>query len=103
MNAVTWGVFPGREVVQPTVVDHHAFEIWKDEAFSQWVDTWGLIYKAKPGEKASDEDEASLAFLEHCRDSLYLVNVVDNNFVDSSLAGVICDFVDQNQELIAAL
>ena len=22
VNAVTWGVFPGKEVIQPTVVDH---------------------------------------------------------------------------------
>ena len=29
MNAVTWGVFPGKEVVQPTVVDPHSFSVWK--------------------------------------------------------------------------
>ena len=22
INAVTWGVFPGKEIIQPTVVDH---------------------------------------------------------------------------------
>jgi len=27
--AVTWGIFPGREVVQPTVVDPVAFKSWK--------------------------------------------------------------------------
>lgn len=32
VNAVTWGVFKGREVIQPTVVDHQAFMIWKNEA-----------------------------------------------------------------------
>ena len=30
--AVTWGVFPGREVLQPTVVDPVSFKVWKDEA-----------------------------------------------------------------------
>ena len=89
--------------MQPTVVDHQAFAIWKDEAFSQWLDTWGLVYKPKAGEKASDEDEASLAFLQQCHDSLYLVNIVDNNFVESSLGAVMSEFVDQNQELIASL
>jgi len=103
VNAVTWGVFPGREVVQPTVVDHQAFEIWKDEAFSQFVDTWGVIYKPVAGEEPKEEDAASLAFLQHCHDSLYLVNVVDNNFIESSLAAVLNEFIDQNQELIAAL
>lgn len=28
-NAVTWGVFPGREIVQPTVVDPVSFMFWK--------------------------------------------------------------------------
>jgi len=27
--AVTWGIFPGKEVIQPTVVDPIAFKIWK--------------------------------------------------------------------------
>ena len=28
-NAVTWGVFPGSEIIQPTVVDPLAFQSWK--------------------------------------------------------------------------
>lgn len=28
-NAVTWGVFPGSEIIQPTVVDPVAFHFWK--------------------------------------------------------------------------
>ena len=28
-NAVTWGVFPGSEILQPTVVDPIAFQFWK--------------------------------------------------------------------------
>ena len=35
-NAVTWGVFPGKEVVQPTVVDPASFSIWKASPFSQY-------------------------------------------------------------------
>lgn len=27
--AVTWGVFPGKEIMQPTVVDPVAFTHWK--------------------------------------------------------------------------
>ena len=27
--AVTWGVFPGKEIIQPTVVDPVAFHYWK--------------------------------------------------------------------------
>ena len=39
-NAVTWGVFPGKEIVQPTVVETISFMAWKDEAFrlgSDWA------------------------------------------------------------------
>lgn len=48
VNAVTWGVFKSKEILQPTVVDSQAFAIWKDEAFSHWSD-WSSIY-----EEASD-------------------------------------------------
>ena len=29
VNAVTWGVFPAKEVIQPTVVDPQSFIVWK--------------------------------------------------------------------------
>ena len=29
VNAVTWGVFPGKEIIQPTVVDPQSFAVWK--------------------------------------------------------------------------
>lgn len=36
-NAVTWGIFPGREIVQPTVVDPVSFMYWKVCSFrSLW-------------------------------------------------------------------
>jgi methylenetetrahydrofolate reductase (NADPH) len=28
-NAVTWGVFPGKEIIQPTVVEALSFMAWK--------------------------------------------------------------------------
>jgi len=34
--AVTWGVFPGKEIVQPTVVDSVSFNIWKVR-FAGWL------------------------------------------------------------------
>ena len=27
--AVTWGVFPGKEIIQPTIVDIVSFQVWK--------------------------------------------------------------------------
>lgn len=36
--AVTWGVFPGKEIMQPTVVDPISFKIWK-----VWIVIYGFI------------------------------------------------------------
>lgn len=44
VNAVTWGVFPGREIIQPTVVDPASFMVWKDEAFAIWSRGWARHY-----------------------------------------------------------
>lgn len=53
-NAVTWGVFPGREVVQPTVVEFQSFLAWKDEAFAAWLEDWGLLYSEAPADMDAD-------------------------------------------------
>jgi methylenetetrahydrofolate reductase (NADPH) len=69
-NAVTWGVFPGQEIVQPTVVDGAAFNAWKDEAFELWRQ-WGSIYP---------QGSRSWQFLDNIKKNWHLVNIVDNNF-----------------------
>jgi len=69
--AVTWGVFPGKEIVQPTVVDPIAFNSWKDEAFALWGEQWGKLYP---------EDSTSYKLVENIEKTYYLVNLVDNNF-----------------------
>lgn len=55
VNAVTWGVFPAKEVIQPTVVDPSSFLVWKDEAFEVWSKSWAQLYS---------EDDASKKLLE---------------------------------------
>jgi len=43
-NAVTWGVFPGKEIVQPTIVETISFLAWKDEFYrlgQQWANCHG--------------------------------------------------------------
>lgn len=44
VNAVTWGVFPAKEIIQPTVVDPTSFMVWKDEAFEIWSRGWASLY-----------------------------------------------------------
>lgn len=77
--AVTWGVFPDREVVQPTVVDSHSFLVWKQEAFDVWTNVWAELYP---------EGSPSRATLTKMRDVMYLVNVVDNDYVGGDIFGV---------------
>jgi len=75
VNAVTWGVFPAREIMQPTVVDVTSFMAWKDEAFSLWGE-WSSIYA---------EGSESHKLINSISDSYYLVNIVDDNFVCGDL------------------
>ena len=39
-NAVTWGVFPGKEIVQPTIVEAISFmawKVWNHTAFLEYI------------------------------------------------------------------
>lgn len=69
-NAVTWGVFPGKEIVQPTLIERANFESWNEEAFRLWSE-WELQY-------APESDTAKL--LKQVGDTYWLVNVVHNDF-----------------------
>ncbi|EWC48489.1 hypothetical protein DRE_07751 [Drechslerella stenobrocha 248] len=42
-NAVTWGAFPGKEIVTPTIIEEVSFKAWRDEAFDIWGE-WQRIY-----------------------------------------------------------
>ena len=76
VTAVTWGVFPDKEIIQPTIVDTRSFLIWQDEAFSLWMNDWASIYEAQ---------SESYELIKEIYDTYYLVNVVDNDFVDGDI------------------
>lgn len=71
-NAVTWGVFPGSEIKQPTIVEKLSFLAWKDEAFRLNLE-WASCYP---------EDSPARNFLTEVASSFYLVNIVHNDFQD---------------------
>ncbi|KAK9287894.1 hypothetical protein L1049_016337 [Liquidambar formosana] len=83
VNAVTWGVFPAKEIIQPTVVDPASFLVWKDEAFEIWSRGWACLYP---------EGDPSRKFLEEAQSSYFLVSLVDNDYVHGDLFAVFKDF-----------
>ncbi|TQV99220.1 methylenetetrahydrofolate reductase [Cordyceps javanica] len=71
-NAVTWGVFPGKEIVTPTIIEEVSFRAWCEEAFGIW-DEWSRVYgKGSP----------SATLLSGIRDDYWLVNIIHHDFVD---------------------
>lgn len=74
-NALTWGVFPGCEIQQPTIVDAGSFSAWKDEAFALW-NTWANQYA---------EDSESFNLIKRVQKSWFLMNVVDNDFQNGNI------------------
>ncbi|KAI0847510.1 methylenetetrahydrofolate reduct [Daldinia vernicosa] len=72
-NAVTWGVFPGKEIVQPTIVESTSFLAWKDEAFRLGID-WAHCHEA---------NSPSRILIEKIMNEWYLINIVNNDFHQS--------------------
>ncbi|XP_061353076.1 methylenetetrahydrofolate reductase (NADH) 2-like [Gastrolobium bilobum] len=83
VNAVTWGVFPAKEIIQPTIVDPVSFHVWKDEAFEIWSRGWASLYP---------EGDASRKLVEEVGGSYFLVSLVDNDYVSGDLFAVFADF-----------
>ena len=69
-NAVTWGVFPGKEIVQPTIVETISFLAWKDEFYKIGRD-WSACY---------DAASPSRHLIDGMMQNWYLVNIVHNDF-----------------------
>ncbi|XP_047228612.1 methylenetetrahydrofolate reductase isoform X2 [Girardinichthys multiradiatus] len=89
-NAVTWGIFAGREIVQPTVVDPVSFMYWKDEAFALWIEQWGKLY---------EDESPSRMIIKYIHDNYFLVNLVDNDF---PLKNCLWQVIDDMFELLHA-
>ncbi|KYK55670.1 methylenetetrahydrofolate reductase 2 [Drechmeria coniospora] len=71
-NAVTWGVFPGKEIMTPTIVEEVSFRAWAEEAFGIWGE-WASVYG-----RGSESEK----LLNDLRDDCWLVNVIHHEFVE---------------------
>ncbi|OJD12567.1 methylenetetrahydrofolate reductase [Emergomyces pasteurianus Ep9510] len=69
-NAVTWGIFASKEIIQPTIVETISFLAWKDEAY-RLGDDWAKCHPAT---------SPSRHLIQQVMDSWYLVNIVNNDF-----------------------
>ncbi|RMZ87660.1 hypothetical protein DV736_g5120, partial [Chaetothyriales sp. CBS 134916] len=76
-NAVTWGVFPGKEIVTPTFIESESFCAWSDEAFAIWAE-WRRCFP-----RGSDEEK----FLERMRHDCVLINVVGHAYIGGARGG----------------
>ncbi|AET38575.1 methylenetetrahydrofolate reductase (NAD(P)H) MET13 Ecym_3063 [Eremothecium cymbalariae DBVPG len=72
-NAVTWGVFAGREVLQPTVVEKSSFLAWKEEFYRILLD-WKLSFQENNALESAE-------LLQTVIEDYALINIVDNDFV----------------------
>ncbi|KAF8511149.1 methylenetetrahydrofolate reductase-domain-containing protein [Hysterangium stoloniferum] len=82
-NAVTWGVFPGHEIAQPTIIEQENFLSWKTEAFGIWSE-WAQVYPP-------DSEERRV--LEQVRDTRWLISVIHHDFKNPT---GLWDFLLQN-------
>lgn len=70
VNAVTWGVFRGKEIVTPTIIEEVSFRAWGEEAFRIW-DEWRRIYP---------RGSATERYLDQAKNDTWLVCVVGQQF-----------------------
>lgn len=70
VNAVTWGVFRGKEIITPTIIEEVSFRAWGEEAFRIW-DEWRCIF---PRGTATEK------LLTDLKNDVWLVCVVGQRF-----------------------
>ncbi|CAO1622729.1 unnamed protein product [Jaminaea pallidilutea] len=70
VDAVTWGVFPGKEIAQPTIIEEESFKAWRDEAFDIWGE-WALLFPKR---------SATARLLNGIGDKRWLMTVVHHDY-----------------------
>ncbi|XDG01960.1 hypothetical protein ABKA04_001575 [Annulohypoxylon sp. FPYF3050] len=71
-NAVTWGVFPGKEIITPTIIEEVSFRAWSEEAFGIFAE-WAQVYG-----KGSESEK----LLEKARADSWLVNIIHHDYIE---------------------
>ncbi|KAI6251208.1 Methylenetetrahydrofolate reductase [Erysiphe necator] len=82
VNAVTWGVFPGKEIITPTIIEEVSFRTWAEEAFGIWAE-WAKVYiNGGPYLTDASREAArrSHRLIESVREEIWLVNIIHHGF-----------------------
>lgn len=72
INAVTWGVFPSKEIITPTIIEEVSFRAWGEEAFNIWAE-WAQVY---------GRGSESSKMIGKLKGELWLVNIIHHEYVD---------------------
>lgn len=85
INAVTWGVFPGEEILQPTIVERVSFLAWKDEVYSL-IDEWVTIFQTKALSECVEKDKIDTfsQLFTSFGNEYVLCNFVNNDFTSDN-------------------
>jgi methylenetetrahydrofolate reductase (NADPH) len=78
-NAVTWGAFPGKEIITPTIIEEVSFRAWAEEAFGIWAE-WGRVYSSPRGDATKRKKAREV--IEGVRDDVWLVNIIHHGYVE---------------------
>ncbi|ESZ94366.1 methylenetetrahydrofolate reductase [Sclerotinia borealis F-4128] len=71
-NAVTWGAFPGKEIITPTIIEEVSFRAWAEESFGIWGE-WARVY---------GKDSATRKVIDGIKEDVWLVNVIHHAYVE---------------------
>ena len=80
-NAVTWGAFPGKEIITPTIIEEVSFRAWAEEAFGIWGE-WAHVYASSRGGDVEEKGKASKELIERVSEDVWLVNVIHHGYVE---------------------
>lgn len=73
-NAITWGVFPLKEILQPTIIEYQSFKAWNEEAFILWLN-WARCYK---------KGSHSYELLNSIYNNYFMVSIISHDFPDEN-------------------
>ncbi|KAH0541749.1 hypothetical protein FGG08_003771 [Glutinoglossum americanum] len=72
VDAVTWGAFPGKEIVTPTIIEEISFKAWLEEAFSIWSE-WQRVYPPQ---------SPTAKLLREVKEDVWLVSIIHHAYIE---------------------